>query len=173
VEAVPLMRLIGSGSSGYMVGACPRTGRLSPMTLRNFRTSLSAKLLVMTILFVMLAEVLIFAPSVARFRQTWLEGRMAAGHLAALAIEAAPDQMVTKELEAKLLAHVGAYSVDLIMSGERIYMLSSKAPPPVAQTYDLRMARWFDLIADAFAMLVRGSDRAIRVTGTRPRTPPR
>src|SRR3954469_25735229 len=99
------------------------------MTLRSFRTSLSAKLLVMSILFVMLAEVLIFAPSVARFRQVWLEGRMAAGHLAALAIEAAPDQMVTKELEEKLLVHVGAYAVDLKMADERIYMLTSSALP--------------------------------------------
>ena len=71
------------------------------MKSRSLRSSLSAKLLVMTILFVMLAEVLIFAPSVARFRESWLEGRMAAGHLAALTIEAAPDQMVTQELERK------------------------------------------------------------------------
>ena len=139
------------------------------MTLRNFRTSLSAKLLLMTILFVMLAEVLIFAPSVARFRQVWLEERMAAGHLAALAIEAAPDQMVTKELEEKLLAHVGAYAVDLRMPDERIYMLTSSALPPVAQAYDLRMAHWFDLIADAFAVLVRGSGRVIKITGVSPK----
>ena len=63
------------------------------MKSRSLRGSLSAKLLVMTILFVMVAEVLIFAPSVARFRESWLEGRMAAGHLAALTIEAAPDQL--------------------------------------------------------------------------------
>ena len=40
------------------------------MKSRSLRSSLSAKLLVMTILFVMLAEVLIFAPSVARFRES-------------------------------------------------------------------------------------------------------
>ena len=89
----------------YKLSACP-TERIAGQTheiCRSLRSSLSAKLLVMTVLFVMLAEVLIFAPSVARFRETWLEGRMAAGHLAALTIEAAPDQMVTRELERKLL----------------------------------------------------------------------
>ena len=125
------------------------------MKLRSLRSSLSAKLLVMTILFVMLAEVLIFAPSVARFRKSWLEGRMAAGHLAALTIEAAPDQMVTQELEQKLLAHVGAYAVDLVMSDERIYMLGVSPVPPVDQVYDLRRAMWFDLIGDALRVLVQ------------------
>ncbi|UEM20045.1 HAMP domain-containing histidine kinase [Skermanella mucosa] len=139
------------------------------MILRKFASSLSAKLLVMTILFVMLAEVLIFAPSVARFRQVWLEQRMAAGHLAALTIEAAPDQMVTEELETKLLAHVGAYSVDLELPDERIYMLSTTPAPPVAQAYDLRRATWFDMIMDAVALLVRRDDRVIQVAGVSPK----
>lgn len=139
------------------------------MILRKFATSLSAKLLVMTILFVMLAEVLIFAPSVARFRLVWLEQRMAAGHLAALTIEAAPDQMVTEELETKLLAHVGAYSVDLELPDERIYMLSTMPAPPVAQAYDLRHAMWLDMIVEAVALLVRREDRVIRVFGASPK----
>ena len=37
---------------------------------------LSAKLLLLTIMFVMLAEVLIFVPSVANFRITWLSDRL-------------------------------------------------------------------------------------------------
>ncbi len=48
--------------------------------------SLSARLLVLTIFFVMLGEVMIFAPSVGRFRITYLEGKIAAGHLAVLAL---------------------------------------------------------------------------------------
>jgi len=139
------------------------------MKSRSLRGSLSAKLLVMTILFVMVAEVLIFAPSVARFRESWLEGRMAAGHLAALTIEAAPDQMVTRELEQKLLSHVGAYAVDLLMADERIYMLGVSTVPPVAQTYDLRRSMWFDLVGDAFGVLVRQDDRVIKIVGASPK----
>lgn len=52
-------------------------------------TSLSAKLLLLTILFVLLAEVLIYAPSIARFRMGYLEERLAAAHIAALSVEAA------------------------------------------------------------------------------------
>jgi signal transduction histidine kinase len=139
------------------------------MKSRSLRSSLSAKLLVMTVLFVMVAEVLIFAPSVARFRESWLEGRMAAGHLAALTIEAAPDQMVTRELERKLLTHVGAYAVGLVMSDERIYMLGVSPVPPVDQVYDLGRAMWFDLVGDAIHVLVQTDDRVIRITGPSPK----
>jgi signal transduction histidine kinase len=139
------------------------------MRMPTLRTSLPAKLLVLTVFFVMLAEVLIFAPSVARYRLSWFEERLAAGHLAALAIEAAPDQMVTRELETKLLDHVGAYVVDLILQGERIYMLSQDRPPDAHEQFDLRGAGAARLIADTFAVLARAEDRVIRVTGTSPK----
>ena len=41
--------------------------------------SLSARLLVLTIFFVMLGEVLIFVPSVARYRMTYFDNHIAAG----------------------------------------------------------------------------------------------
>ena len=52
---------------------------------------LSSKLLLLTILFVMLAEVLIFVPSVANFRITWLSDRLTAARLAALATQVAGE----------------------------------------------------------------------------------
>ena len=56
--------------------------------------SLSARLLLLTILFVMIAEVLIFVPSVARFRLAWLNQRLSAGHLAILTLDVAPEGLV-------------------------------------------------------------------------------
>ncbi|HKJ62050.1 MAG TPA: hypothetical protein VKA94_08645, partial [Hyphomicrobiales bacterium] len=50
---------------------------------------LSTKLLLLTTAFVMLAEVLIFVPSVANFRKNWLMERLAAGQIAALAAQEA------------------------------------------------------------------------------------
>ena len=44
---------------------------------RPLRLGLSGKLLVLTILFVMIAEVLIYVPSVANFRLSWLNDRLA------------------------------------------------------------------------------------------------
>lgn len=136
-----------------------------------FTRSLSARLLVLTITFVMLAEVLIFAPSIARFRLDYLRERLAAGHLAALSIEAAPDAMVTRELETKLLDHVGAFAVDLELPSARIYMLASQAQPTIDAAFDLRGVTAPDLIVEAFATLARGRDRVIRVTGVSPKDP--
>jgi hypothetical protein len=73
--------------------------------------SLSARLLVLTIFFVMVSEVLIFVPSVARFRMTYFENRLAAGHLATLALAASPDGRIDQKLTRLLLADVGAHGV--------------------------------------------------------------
>ena len=40
------------------------------------RLGLSGKLLVLTLLFVMIAEVLIYVPSIANFRLNWLHDRL-------------------------------------------------------------------------------------------------
>ncbi|HYH37267.1 MAG TPA: HAMP domain-containing sensor histidine kinase [Azospirillum sp.] len=139
------------------------------MPLPTATRSLSAKLLVLTVLFVMLAEVLIYTPSIARFRLTYLQERLSAAHLAALAVEAAPDRMVTEELEAKLLAHVGAHAVDLVQPDSRVYMLSRSMPPQVDVVVDLRGAGVVELIADAFGALAQTRNRVLRVIDRSPK----
>ena len=79
--------------------------------LTRMRPGLSAKLLVLTIAFVMLAEVLIFIPSVANFRRTWLMNRVAAAATAALVFDAAPSGMVPADLGKELLKQVGALTI--------------------------------------------------------------
>ena len=51
-------------------------------------SGLSAKLLILTVFFVMLAELLIYTPSISRYRKAYLEEHIAAAHLASLALEA-------------------------------------------------------------------------------------
>jgi len=142
-------------------------------------TSLSAKLLLLTILFVLLAEVLIYAPSIARFRMSYLEERLAAAHIAALSVEAAPDLMVTKELQAKLLAYTGTHVIDLIQPGARVYMLSRPMPPQADAVYDLRgtgMGMQFVDAGNALWLALEGafgpqSNRVIRVIDRSPNDP--
>lgn len=141
------------------------------MPLPPVTRSLSAKLLVLTVLFVMLAEVLIYTPSVARFRLTYLEERLAAAHLAALSVEATPDLRVAMELQEKLLALVGAHMVDLVQPDTRVYMLARSMPPEVDATFDLSDASAMALIADAFDALAAGGRRVIRVIGPSPKDP--
>ena len=61
----------------------------------------------------MLGEVLIFLPSIANFRLTWLKNRVAQAEIAALAVEAAPDRMLSGDLRNELLMGAGVHVVAL------------------------------------------------------------
>ena len=63
------------------------------LSLPPAAAGLSARLLVLTVAFVMLAEVLIYAPSIGRFRSVYLQERLADAHLAILALEATPETL--------------------------------------------------------------------------------
>ncbi len=131
--------------------------------------SLSARLLIFTIAFVMLAEVLIYAPSIARYRQTWLEERIASAHLATLALEAAPGGRIPHALENELLRHVGGYGVILYKSDSKNLMLSSDMPPNIDLNVDMTKMGVFTLIKDAFVTLAQTENRVLQVMGPSPK----
>lgn len=135
---------------------------------RRVRFGLSAKLLWLTIAFVMLAEVLIFVPSVANFRKNWLMERLAAAQIASLAVDAAPTNVVPDRLRDKLLDKAQVYSI-AVRSGEtRRLVLQAEVPGMVDAHFDLETASWLGLIGNALYVFVSEPDRLIRVMG-RPR----
>ena len=126
--------------------------------------SLSARLLLLTILFVMLAEILIFVPSIANFRVNYLIKKTEFSHLASLAVLAAPDKMVSKELKEELLFRVGARSVVFRSANSSMLMLTEDMPATVDASFDLSDRGAFKLIGDAIEVLIIGQNRIIRVT---------
>ncbi|TXH93212.1 MAG: HAMP domain-containing histidine kinase [Pseudorhodobacter sp.] len=130
----------------------------------RFLNTLSGRFLILTVAFVMLAEVLIFVPSIARFRADFMAMRLEKAQIASLAQLAASD-MVAPELEAELLANAEVYNVVLRRDEVRQLVLSSDLPAPVTSTYDLRDAGPWELIRDALGCLVDPSDGIIRVIG--------
>lgn len=135
---------------------------------RHKMHSLSSRLLILTITFVMIAEILIFIPSIARFRQTWLSEKLGLAHLAILAVDAAPDRSVNEMMRRELLNHVGAIGLSVRRSGARL-VLSFEQPPEVAASYDLENAGALTLMRNAMMALTHTEDRVIRVVGTSPR----
>jgi signal transduction histidine kinase len=125
--------------------------------------SLSARLLVLTIFFVMLSEILIFAPSAGRFRVTYLEERIQAGHLAILALMATPDNMVSEDLAKELLFQADAYVIGLKRPDGSKLMLDAAPPPKIDASFDLRDRGFFMLIGDAFETLAQNRNRILRV----------
>ena len=133
--------------------------------------SLSAKLLLLTTLFVMVAEVLIFVPSVANYRNSWLMDRLMAAQLASLAAEATPTGDVPVKLRAELLRTAQVQAVALKRNDQRLLVLQSEAPVAIDQTYDLTALRHGGLgarlqsIADALGVLASSEDRMLRILG--------
>ncbi|MFT6452066.1 MAG: signal transduction histidine kinase [Halocynthiibacter sp.] len=111
----------------------------------------------------MLAEVLIFVPSVARFREDYLLSRLERAQIASLALLA--NDMIDMDLEDELLANAGVFNVVLRRDQVRQLVLSSPIPQPIYRTYDLRDPGAFELIGDALSCLWEPENRVIRVIG--------
>ena len=125
--------------------------------------SLSGRFLILTVAFVVLAEVLIFVPAVARSRFDYLELRLEAAQIASLALLA--DDSLDESLEQELLRNAGVYNVVLRRDEVRQLALSSPIPEPIHATYDLRDTSPATLIRDALATLADGDDGIVRVIG--------
>jgi signal transduction histidine kinase len=139
-----------------------------PEPVRTLRFGLSGKLLVLTILFVMIAEVLIYVPSVANFRVIWLKDRLATGYTAALVLDAAPNGVVSDVLAKQILDSIGARAVAMKMGTRRRMLAIDDMPPPVADTFDMRNFTTVDAIVDAFAMMLNTKNNEMRVVGPAP-----
>src|SRR6516165_549683 len=133
------------------------------------RMGLSAKLLVLTLSFVMIAEVLIYVPSVANFRLNWLSDRLSAAYTAALVFETAPSGMVPDTVARQILESIGAHAVALKMGNQRRLLAASDAVRrPVTHEIDMRNMPWHRAIIEAFDTLVCVDADVMRVMGPAP-----
>jgi signal transduction histidine kinase len=139
-----------------------------PPVVRAPRFGLSGKLLVLTILFVMIAEVLIYVPLVANFRVNWLRDHLAGAYTAALVLEAAPSGMVPESLAKQILDSIGARAVAMKMGTSRRLLAVGDAPPPVTHDFDMREVYTFDSIVDAFMTMLGTKNDVMRVVGPAP-----
>ena len=126
-------------------------------------TSLSAKLLILTVIFVMLAEILIFLPSIGNYRKNWINERMSAAQIAALAVEAAPNNQVPEKLRWELLNNAQVYAVALKKDSRRQLILQSPMPRDIMAHFDLRNTNLLSLIRDAIAVYFQPDNFLIRV----------
>ncbi len=133
--------------------------------IKNRAFSLSEKLLILTVLFVMLAEILIFLPSIGNYRKNWLEERLSSAQIASLAVEAAPDNMIPEKLRKELLNHAQVYSVAVKKGDQRNLILQSPMPPLNVDVYDLRDQNFFSLVRDAIYVYFQPENTMIRVLG--------
>jgi signal transduction histidine kinase len=126
--------------------------------------TLSGRFLILTVIFVMLAEVFIFLPSIARFREDYLLARLERAQIASLAL-LATEGMIDDALEAELLENAEVLNVVLRRDAVRQLILSTEEMPRVAASFDLRDATALGLMGDALARLANPEPQVIRVIG--------
>lgn len=127
---------------------------------------LSGRLLLLTISFILIGEFFIFVPSLANFRNVWLNEKLAKAQIATLVLEATPDYMVNDELESELLTNVGAQIIALKRGDLRQLILKgADTNKMIEESYDLRNESVMDQINAVFAGLFTTKDRLIKVKG--------
>ena len=126
--------------------------------------TLSGRFLILTTVFVVLAEALILLPGLANFREDYLNTRLERAQIASLAL-LTTDTVIEPGLEKELLSNAGVFNVVLRRDVVRQLVLSSPIPAPVSETYDLRDSTEWSRIRDALAALIDTEDQVIRVLG--------
>ena len=129
---------------------------------------LSSKVLILTVTFVMLGEILIFLPSIANFRIQWLKTRIAQAEIAALAAEAAPGQIVDSDLRSTILKGAGVEAVSITQGDKRQLVLRNDHPEMVEEDFDLRGGMYYTTILPALKVVLQSHDRIIGVTDKPP-----
>lgn len=86
---------------------------------------LSFRLFAFTLAAILFVEGLIFIPSASGFRTAWLNERLQAARIAALALDASPSRMVSQELARQLLENAEVLSVAEIEDETHIQLLDS------------------------------------------------
>ncbi|MDA1090240.1 MAG: HAMP domain-containing sensor histidine kinase [Proteobacteria bacterium] len=137
----------------------------------GFLKGLSFRLLLLTMFFVMIAEFLIWAPSISRFRKVYFEENIIRAHLSMLAVEIMPGEKIGKPLEEALLFHTAAYGIVVNSPDRRMLMVSKEMPPKVDLTIDITKGSFLSWIKDAFSTLAQDKNRILRIIGKSTKDP--
>ena len=130
-----------------------------------FFRGLSGRLLLLTVIFVMLAEVLIFVPSVANMRLRWLEDRLNTAAAAAVVVDGMDNVELSRPVQEDTLMATGTKAIVLRRSNESRLVAAVNMPPEVDDQYDLAAMTPLTAIHDAFDTLLFGGGRILRVFG--------
>lgn len=130
------------------------------------RHRLSSKLLLMTILAVLIAEVIILAPSIANMRNQWLNAKHTMVTTSSvLLLDADPDKILPPQVQQQLLHSTDTQSVTVIRNGESRVLAGNPQENKVDETIDLSAATPLSDFWEALKTLISGGNKTLQVTG--------
>ncbi|MBI1365670.1 MAG: HAMP domain-containing protein [Alphaproteobacteria bacterium] len=133
-----------------------------------FRRSLSAKLIGLTVLFVLIAEAVVLVPSIAYQRTNWLNQRIEAAYIVGLALDAPNAEMIDPKVARQLFATANILGVTVSHDGANVLVMAPDVDPdkpPPMHYIDLRGASALKMIADSWATMFSRGDDMVRVIG--------
>ena len=144
--------------------APPPATKTAPPTRRwLWPGGLSARLLVLTSLFVTLAALFVLPAALASFEEQWLLDRVRSAELAKMATDVAPDGQITQDLSRQLLDGAGVVSVAIQTDGMRRLVLAAPRTLPTPYLVDLREQNPLSWFSAPFQTLFGGKGRMVRV----------
>ncbi len=129
-----------------------QTGRLMDWRPK-WPGGLSARLLLLTAIFVLAAQLFILLPSLASYEEGWLTDRVRAAELASLAVEASPAGVVSDRLSRELLKGAGVVSVAVQVDGVRRLLLAPERMEVAPDFVDLRREDVIPFLVQPFITL--------------------
>ena len=130
---------------------------------RQAAYSLSGRLLILTILFVMLSVALIYFPSVARYHHQLLADRVNSAQLAILPFTEAPGEQLSERLRRELLDRAGVEAIVLLGGGQHELFVIGTEPPEIQAIYDGGETDLVEQIRDVLECLFAPPGRVIRI----------
>lgn len=130
------------------------------------QSGLSIKLLLLTAVFVLIAEVLIFVPSIANFRNVWLKDHLLTAEAASIVYLDANELMLSEGAGQDLLITTQSIAVAIRQNSFSRLMASSGQPGDLVQHIDLDNSTAFGSIKSSLSMFFAEPNSQYRVFGT-------
>lgn len=141
------------------------TERLESYRRVPFVRRLSTKLMLLTLGFIIVAEILIFIPSVAAYRLRWLEEKL--GTVAAVGtvlIQGGPGTL-SRAVQDDVLEAIGVRAIAVRDDGVSRLLVVTEVPPEVDEHIAVSEVGWTEALSGAADTLFWGGNRLLRVYG--------
>ncbi|PBC05450.1 HAMP domain-containing sensor histidine kinase [Mesorhizobium sp. WSM3860] len=143
----------------------PRPAAASSPRRVPLSRGLSTKLLLLTIVFVLLAEILIFLPWIASYRVNWLKERLSTSAAVSIVLLQGEPNSLSHTAQNDVLMAIGAKAIAVRDGGVSRLLVVADMPPKVDEHIDIANVGLVNGMTGALETLFAGGNRMLRVFG--------
>ncbi len=140
-------------------------GATPPARTVSLARGLSAKLLLLTVAFVLMAEVLFFLPAIGTFRLNWLKERLGTAAAVSIVLVQGDPASLSRAAQDDVLMAIGAKAIAVRDGGISRLLAVAAMPPKVDEHINVANMGRIEQIAGALDTLVFGGERMLRIYG--------